>query len=187
MSSLIAKANVPQLPPGSNRCPRCRKGGGEQRGGSGWLKLLWGGGAVLAPRAPGVLRETPRTLGGSPGSPPAPLAAPGLRLPLGIRRQAGREAEGGSRSTPQPTAYFFRSVPERGRWDEPSATAAPPLVLLLLLLLQHMGSKNFLSSSAGSPRQPPAASRAGPRGGSQLKDAALLGQRRSPALLSPGR
>lgn len=114
---------------GSNRCPRCRKGSGEQRGAAGgsssfgvevpcWLPLPLGG-----------LRETPRTLGGtggSLGSPPALLAAPGLRLPLGIRRQAEREAEGGSRSTPSAHGLFFPVGAGEGEVGRAQRHGCPP-------------------------------------------------------------
>ena len=137
------------------------KGRGKQtRGRSWWFELFPGGSRDVCFTARSGLGRRPGEVGGAEDSVPAlgaagalsqpqdALSAPGPPLPPGSRRRGGKQ-RGGSSSAPHPTAYFFRSVLERGRWDSPP-----------LLLLQYMGSKSF--SATPPPPGPPPSGPPGP-------------------------
>lgn len=131
------------------------KGRGKQtRGRSWWFELLLGGSSDALFIASSGLGRRLGEGGGAEDSMPA-LGAAGalsqpqdsqardrrfLPAPPGSRRRGGKQ-RGGSSSAPHPTAYFFRSVLERGRWDSPPfpssfcSTWEAKVSLLLLLLL----------------------------------------------------
>lgn len=135
------------------------KGRGKQTRGRSWFELCPGGSRDVCFTARSGLGRRPGEVGGAEGSVPALGAAGALSQPwdfllasgppLPPGRRGGKQ-RGGSSSAPHPTAYFFRSVLERGRWDSPP-----------LLLLQHMGSKSF-SAAASPPPGPPLPGPPGP-------------------------